>query len=91
MEVEVKKISPKEILIIVTGEGHTLGNLIAKEAMEHPHVVFATYRIPHPLQDRMEISIIVDENYNIEKALAEIINNIKRNLEEFRKKIEEVL
>ncbi len=91
MEIEVKKVSEKEIVVIVRGEGHTLGNLLAKQAMMHPHVVFASYRIPHPLQDRMEISIAVDENYSVDKALKEIVDAIKTTLEEFKKKLEETL
>lgn len=88
MELEVKKFSEKEIVIIVKGEGHTLGNLIAKQAMKHPHVIFASYRIPHPLQDRMEITIIVDKEYSIDKALKDIVYSIKNVLDEFKKNIE---
>lgn len=91
MEIEVKKVSEKEVLLIVRGEGHTLGNLLAKQAMKHPHIVFASYRIPHPLQDRMEISIVVDENYSIDKALKEVISSIKDILGDLKKKIEETL
>ncbi len=91
MEVSVKRKSDRELVLQITGEGHTLGNLIAKTAMANPHVVFASYRIPHPLRDTMELIIEVEEGYPIDKVLLEIVDDIKRRLSEFRRLVEEKL
>lgn len=91
MDVVVKKKTDREIVLQIKGEGHTLGNLIAKAAMNNPHVVFASYRIPHPLQDVMELVIEVEEGYPISKAIVEIVEDIRSSLNEFKRLIEEKL
>ncbi len=91
MDVEVKRVSDNEIIIVIEGEDDTIGNLIAKSAVQHPNVVYATYRIPHPLERKVEIIISVDKNADLGATVSEIINSIKSQLEEFKKKIDEVL
>ncbi len=91
MNVEVKRVTDNEIIIIVEGEDDTIGNLIAKSAVQHPNVVYATYRIPHPLERKVEIIISVDKNADLGSTISEIIQNIKEQLEEFKKKIDEAL
>ncbi len=91
MNVEVKRITDNEIIIIIEGEDDTIGNLIAKSAVQHPNVVYATYRIPHPLERKVEIIISVDKNADLGSTISEIIQNIKEQLEEFKKKIDEAL
>lgn len=39
-------------------ESHTFGNLISRELQKHKHVKFAAYNIPHPLEDKMELSVM---------------------------------
>ncbi len=91
MNVEVKRVADNEIIIIIEGEDDTIGNLIAKSAVQHPNVVYATYRIPHPLEKKVEIIISVDKNADLGSTISEIIQNIKEQLEEFKKKIDEAL
>lgn len=91
MNVEVKRVTDNEIIIVIEGEDDTIGNLIAKSAVQHPNVVYATYRIPHPLERKVEIIISVDKNADLGSTISEIIQNIKEQLEEFKKKIDEAL
>ncbi len=91
MELYVKRKTDRELVLQIKGEGHTLGNLIAKTAMSNPNVVFASYRIPHPLYDTMELIIEVKEGASIDKVLLEIIEDIRKHLSEFRRLIEEKL
>ncbi len=91
MNVEVKRVTDNEIIIVIEGEDDTIGNLIAKSAVQHSNVVYATYRIPHPLERKVEIIISVDKNADLGSTISEIIQNIKEQLEEFKKKIDEVL
>ncbi len=91
MELSVKRKTDRELIIHIKGEGHTLGNLIAKTAMANPHVVFASYRIPHPLRETMELIIEVEEGYPIDKVLMEIVGDIKKKLGEFKRLVEEKL
>ena len=89
MDMKIIRKTDTEIVIQITGEDDTLGNLISKEAMKHPKVIYATYRIPHPLQNKLELIIRVEEGSNIGQVLVEIVDRIKIDLEEFRKEVEE--
>lgn len=89
MELKVLKKTDTEVVIEIVGEDYTLGNLIAKEAMKHPEVVYASYRIPHPLQNKLEIIIDVEPGSDIGKVLLEITDNIHKVLREFKKEVEE--
>ena len=91
MEIEIKKHTDKELVIQISGETHTLGNLIAKEAMNHPHVVFASYRVPHPLINKIELTIVVDDSYDVDRAFIEIIENVRDYLKDFKRLVEEKL
>lgn len=88
MELRVSRQAENEIVIEITGEDDTLGNLIAKEAMKHPKVVYASYRIPHPLQNRLEIVITVEKGVDVGEVLSEIVTNIKNILADFKKEVE---
>ena len=88
-EVRVVKKTERELLLEIWGEDHTLGNLIAKEALKHPDVTYAAYRIPHPLQDKLEIYITVKEGKDPGQVFIEVCDKIKEYLREFREKVEE--
>jgi len=87
--VTVTRKSEKELLIIVHGEDHTIGNMIVKEALKHPNVTYAAYRIPHPLQDRLEIYLSVKEGCDPVAVFKEVCGNLRRYLLEFKKEVEE--
>ncbi len=41
----------------VYGEEHTLGNLVRMQLLSDPAVLFAGYRIPHPLEYKLVIKV----------------------------------
>lgn len=91
MEVRVVSKTDRELVLEIVGEDHTLGNMLVKEALKHPNVEYAAYRIPHPLRNIMEFTIIVKEGASLSNVLAEIISKLKSEISEFKKLIEEVL
>lgn len=91
MEVKVVSKSERELVLEITGEDHTLGNMLMREALKHPSVEYAAYRIPHPLKNIMEFTLVVKEGANLPAVLAEIISSLKNQIAEFKKAIEEVL
>ncbi len=91
MDVRVVKKTERELVLEITGEDHTLGNLIAKTAMDNDKVSYATYRIPHPLENKMEIIIVAKEGYDISSIMVEVLDDIRRSLEEFAKEVERKL
>ncbi|MEM4931830.1 MAG: DNA-directed RNA polymerase subunit L, partial [Desulfurococcaceae archaeon] len=88
MELRIISRTDREIKLEITGEDHTLGNLLVKEALVHPDVEYASYRMPHPLKNAIEFTLIVKEKASISKTLNDIITNIQRELEEFRRLVE---
>ena len=91
MEVKVVSKTERELILEITGEDHTLGNMLMKEALKHPNIEYAAYRIPHPLRNIMEFTIIVKEGASLSSVLTEIISKLKSEISEFRKLVEEVL
>ena len=91
MDVKVVRRTGNELIIEIQGEDHTLGNLIAKTAMENDKVAYATYRIPHPLSGKMEIIIVTREGYDVSSVIVEVLEDIRRSLEEFAKEVERKL
>ncbi|MEM1617518.1 MAG: DNA-directed RNA polymerase subunit L [Desulfurococcus sp.] len=89
MEVRVVSRSERELVLEVYGEDHTLGNLLAKEAIRHPGVEYAAYRVPHPLKNMFEFTIIVKPGYTVESILRDIVDGLENSLAELRRLVEE--
>ncbi|MGC8953520.1 DNA-directed RNA polymerase subunit L [Desulfurococcus amylolyticus] len=89
MEVRVVSRSERELVLEIYDEDHTLGNLLAKEAIRHPGVEYAAYRVPHPLKNMFEFTIIVKPGYTVESILRDIVNGLKNSLAELRRLVEE--
>ena len=85
MEIEVRKATFKELVIKLVGEDHTLGNLIAKEALKHPHVKLAAYAIEHPLEGSPIIRIVTDGNVGSIEVFKDILNSLKSEANELLK------
>jgi DNA-directed RNA polymerase II subunit RPB11 len=41
----------------ITGEDHTLGNIVRHQLILDPRVRFAGYKKPHPLEESIEIKV----------------------------------
>ncbi|OYT40848.1 MAG: RNA polymerase [Desulfurococcales archaeon ex4484_58] len=89
MEIRVIRKTENELILEIEGEDHTLGNLLVKEALNHPDIIYASYRIPHPLQNKLELYFTFRSKSDMEKVLCEIVENIHRYLSEFKKEVEE--
>lgn len=63
-------------------EDHTMGNLLRMELMNNKKVKFAGYKVPHPLEDKVEIKIHGSKNNEPEKVLSEAISDLDFKLEE---------
>jgi len=61
---------------IVRKEDHTLGNVIRMQLLRDKDVLFAGYRMPHPLEHNIVIKIQTTPNSNPMKALEDSINDL---------------
>lgn len=41
----------------IAKEDHTLGNLLATQLLHDPKVLYAGYKVPHPLENHIELKI----------------------------------
>eukprot|EP00039_Didymoeca_costata_P019687 m.338556 g.338556 ORF g.338556 m.338556 type:complete len:130 (+) comp18460_c0_seq1:113-502(+) len=59
----------------INKEDHTLGNLLATQLLQDPRVLYAGYKVPHPLENHIEIRIQVAPDYTPQAALQTAIND----------------
>ena len=57
-----KEIEGTELELSLINEDHTLGNLLTYYLQEHKSVVYAGYKIDHPLQIPKEVNITIKSN-----------------------------
>lgn len=79
----VKKISweldtkiPNCTLFKVACEDHTLGNLLCYHLQAHPRVLFAGYRVPHPLEHNFELRVQCEGGVRPVEALQQVISSL---------------
>ena len=62
-----------------TGEGHTLGNALARRLLERPGVQFAAYNVPHPLEDKMIVTLYAEESASdeVQGALESLVTDVQ--------------
>lgn len=90
MDIKIISKTERELVLEIYGEDHTLGDLLMKEALRHPSVEYAAYRIQHPLKTIMEFVLVVKEGADMSTVLKEIIERAKSGIEEFKRAVEEV-
>lgn len=59
-------------------EDHTLGNALRMELLRNPEVLFAGYKVPHPLDHMLELRIQTTPKSSPDKALADACNNLQK-------------
>ncbi|KAI5285184.1 DNA-directed RNA polymerase II core subunit [Ascosphaera acerosa] len=73
-------------------EDHTLGNMLRAQLLQSPHVLFAAYKIPHPLTPKMELRVQTDGSITPKDALVAACHELVRDLgtlsREFTKEFE---
>ncbi|KAM0686705.1 DNA-directed RNA polymerase II subunit RPB11-a [Conglomerata obtusa] len=68
-----KKV-PNTIEILVTGESHTLGNLLSQRLHEDSRCIFSAYKVAHPLNETFSIKVTAIDEYD---ALALVVDVLK--------------
>lgn len=60
---------PNAAIIKFEREDHTLGNLIRSQLLQDSRVLFAAYKVPHPLFPNFLMRIQTEEGYTPREAL----------------------
>jgi DNA-directed RNA polymerase II subunit RPB11 len=77
---EIQRLDTNDYLIIFANSGHTMGNLLQKELLQNPEVLFAGYLVPHPLETKMRVRIKTTGK-NPREIMIGCINNIIEKLD----------
>jgi len=91
VEIEVKKYTDRELVLKLKGEDHTLGNLLAKHALSHPHVKLAAYVVEHPLEGSPTLRIVTDGQVDPVSILKEVVKNVKEMINDLTIEVSNVL
>ncbi|KAK3760915.1 hypothetical protein RRG08_042130 [Elysia crispata] len=67
---------PNAALFTVNKEDHTLGNLITTQLLKDPQVLFAGYKIPHPLEHKFVLRIQTTPDYTPAEAFTNAITDL---------------
>ena len=83
-EEKIEKM-PNAANFIVNKEDHTLGNIIRMRLLEDKHVLFAGYKIPHPLEHHIEVKIQTTEDSEPREVFIENVARLIRDLNEMKR------
>jgi len=74
------------IIVTVLKEDHTFGNLLRMHLLRHPTVLFAGYKMPHPLEHKVVLSVRTTHDNPVsivQEALGELYNMCDHLTENF--------
>eukprot|EP00041_Stephanoeca_diplocostata_P006057 m.74105 g.74105 ORF g.74105 m.74105 type:complete len:137 (-) comp16147_c0_seq2:332-742(-) len=78
----------------VNKEDHTLGNMLVHQLLRDPRVLFAGYRVPHPLEYHFLLRIQVKEGYTPQEALStaieDCISTVNHMQSKFKDEVERI-
>lgn len=80
---------PNAGTFVVRNEDHTLGNMLRAELLRNPHVLFAGYRLPHPLEHRMVVKVRTDASEKPMRVTNHALANLKREIAHMRRKFDD--
>ncbi len=89
--VRVLERSDNKAVYEVEGEDHTLGNLLEKLLLSDDRVSFASYENPHPLENKIVITIVTKgepPDKLLKEALERVIEMTRGFREDYLKALE---
>ncbi len=87
MKIEVIENDKNSLEFYITGERHTLANLLKEKLNKNSDVEFCAYKLDHPLDTKSRF-ILKTNGKSPKKLLEDTIKETKEDLEEFRKSFE---
>lgn len=80
---------PNAAIFTVNKEDHTLGNMIRNQLLKDPNVLFAGYKLPHPLEHKFVIRIQTTSDYSPQEAFMNAITDLLSELSLFEERFRE--
>ncbi|XP_046389942.1 DNA-directed RNA polymerase II subunit RPB11 [Ischnura elegans] len=82
---------PNAAIFTINKEDHTLGNMIRNQLLKDPSVLFAGYKLPHPLEHKVIIRIQTTSDYTPQDALMNAITDLIAELSLFEERFKEAI
>ena len=67
---------PNAAVFTINKEDHTLGNMIRQQLLKDPNVLFAGYKNPHPMENKVVLRIQTTSDYAPNDALMNSITDL---------------
>ncbi|ELT94560.1 hypothetical protein CAPTEDRAFT_4697 [Capitella teleta] len=67
---------PNAAIFTVNKEDHTLGNALRTQLLKDPKVLFAGYKVPHPLENKFVLRIQTVAEYSPQEAFTNAITDL---------------
>lgn len=67
---------PNAAHFTINKEDHTLGNLLRMQLLKDPKVLFAGYKIPHPLEHKFILRVQTTPDYSPQEAFTNAITDL---------------
>ncbi|PSR90797.1 DNA-directed RNA polymerase 13.3K chain [Coniella lustricola] len=61
---------------LIKKEDHTIGNLVSEHLKQHPHVLMAGYKVPHPNVPELFIRVQTDGTITPKDAFVEVCRDL---------------
>lgn len=71
---------PNAAIFTVNKEDHTLGNLIRHQLLKDPNVIFAGYKVPHPLEHKFILRVQTTGDYTPQDALKNALSDLNSEI-----------
>lgn len=75
---------PNACTITVNKEDHTLANMLRSQLLQLSYVIFAGYKVPHPLEPRFIIKVQTDGTHTPIQAIQQAVKSLILTLDKMR-------
>ena len=82
---------PHAAQINVRREDHTLGNVIRCQLLNNPSVLFAGYRMPHPLEYELQFRVQTDGSKSPGHAVIQAIDELETQINTLETKMKKAI
>jgi DNA-directed RNA polymerase II subunit RPB11 len=82
---------PNAAIFTINKEDHTMGNMVRHQLLKDPNVLFAGYKNPHPLENRILLRIQTTSDYTPQDALMNAITDLISELSLFEERFKDAV
>ncbi|EJW03550.1 hypothetical protein EDEG_02134 [Edhazardia aedis USNM 41457] len=72
----------------IHGETHTLGNILADRLLQDTRCVFAAYKVPHPLEEKVMVRVTSAKNCDVMELINDALMSLSSEIEDAKVQFE---